>query len=234
MEVDFLNKNEFNNLKIIDQIDYLNKHLKDGQSLTNICNSIGIARSTVGGRMTKQGYILDKNLNQYIIENKENNGRTYSKLTVSDELTKKNTTSNFEYKTYKNIKPEDRNSVVSNELTSSNPVNNALILNNTDSDNLTYLLKNINILKDFIEGSKRSSAPNEVNSIEDIINDIYKFKQYKREYKVKSLRIDTDILSEFESIANELSSKGINQQEFLNYVLNSYIDFFKNIKKSSN
>lgn len=226
-----MTKDEFNNLEIIDQINYLNKHLKDGQSLTNICNSIGIARSTVSGRMTKQGYILDKNLNQYIIDNKENNGRAYNKLTVSDELTKENPTSNFEYNADKNIETNDKNSVVSNELTSSNPANNALMLDNTDSDNLTYLLKNIDILKDFIESSKRSSTPNEVNSIEDIINDIYKFKQDKREYKVKSLRIDTEILNEFEAIANDLSSKGINQQEFLNYILKSYIDFFNNIKK---
>ena len=226
-----MTKDEFNNLELIDQINFLNKNLKDGQSLTNICNSIGIARSTVGGRMTKQGYILDKSLNQYIIDTKANNGRAYSKLTVSDELTKETPTSNLEYEAYKNIKTDDRNSVVSNELTNSNPVNNSLMLDNTDSDNLIYLLKNIDILKDFIESNKRSSAPNEVNSIEDIINDIYKFKQDKREYKVKSLRIDTEILSEFEAIASDLSSKGINQQEFLNYVLKSYIDFFKSFKK---
>ncbi|MGL5717852.1 MAG: hypothetical protein ACRCX2_32925 [Paraclostridium sp.] len=229
-----MTKDQFNRLEIMDQINYLNKHLKDGQSLTNICNSIGIARSTVGGRITKQGYILDKNLNQYIIDTKSNNGRAYSKLTASDELTKEKTTSNFEYEASKNIDTDDKNSVVSNELTNSNPVNNSLMLDNTDSDNLTYLLRNIDILKDFIEGSKRSTTPNEVNSIEDIISDIYKFKQDKREYKVKSLRIDTDILSEFEAIANDLSGKGINQQEFLNYVLKSYIDFFKSIKKSNN
>ncbi|MFQ9314458.1 MAG: hypothetical protein ACLR2R_14435 [Clostridium perfringens] len=226
-----MNKDEFNNLEIMEQINYLNKHLKAGQSLTNICNSIGIARSTVGGRMTKQGYTLDKNLNQYIINNKENNGRAYSKLTVSDQLAKENPTSYFEHQANKNIETDDINSVVSNKLTSSNPVNTALMLDNTDSDNLTYLLRNIDILKDFIESSKKSSTPKEVNSIEDIISDIYKFKQDKREYKVKSLRIDTDILSEFEAIANDLSSKGINQQEFLNYILKSYVDFFKNIKK---
>lgn len=229
-----MTKDEFNNLEIIDQIYYLNKHLKDGLTLTNICKSIGIARSTVSGRMTKQGYILDKNLNQYIIDNSKNNGRAYCKLIVSNKLTKENTTSNFEYESNKNIETTDKNELVSNELTSSNPVNNALILDNSDSDNLTYLLKNIDILKDFIESSKRVSAPNEVNSVEDIINDIYKFKQSKREYKVKSLRIDTEILSEFEAIANDLSSKGINQQEFLNYVLKSYIDFFKNTKNNSN
>ena len=226
-----MTKDEFNNLEIMDQINYLNEHLKDGHTLTNICKSIGIARSTVGSRMTKQGYILDKDLNQYIVDTKENSGRAYNKLTVSNELTKENNKSNFKYEGDENIEATDRVSTVSNKLTSSNQVNNSLMLDNTDSNNLTYLLKNIDILKDFIESSKRSSAPNEVNSIEDIINDIYKFKQDKREYKVKSLRIDTEILSEFEAITNDLSGKGINQQEFLNYVLKSYIDFFKSLRK---
>mgnify|MGYP005924987981 CR=1 FL=1 len=45
-----------------------------------------IARSTVGTRASKLGYTFDKDLNQYILEN---NGRAYSKLTVSDQLTNK-------------------------------------------------------------------------------------------------------------------------------------------------
>ena len=91
------------------------------------------------------------------------------------------------------------------------------------------MLKNIDILKNIIEGNKTNNSQNEINSIDDIISDIYKFKQEKRDYKVKSLRIDSEILNEFEEIAKDLSSKGINQQEFLNYILKSYIDFFKKI-----
>jgi predicted DNA binding CopG/RHH family protein len=208
-----LTKDEFNKLDINEQIKYLNTQLKEGNSLTIICKTIGIARSTVGGRVKKQGYIFDKLKNQYILENKKHNGRAYSKLIVSDLLTSENET----------VAPQ----TVSSELTISNNENTGLMLSSTDSDNLGYLLKNIDILKDFIEGSKKSNSTNEVNSLEDIINDIYKFKQEKRNYKVKSLRIDADILNDFESIANDLSYKGINQQEFLNYILKSYIDFYK-------
>ncbi|MEG2379962.1 MAG: hypothetical protein RSB77_07050 [Bacilli bacterium] len=86
------------------------------------------------------------------------------------------------------------------------------------------------IVNNELTNSKRSYDLNDVNSIEDIVTDIYKFKQEKMEYKVKSLRIDTEILNEFENIANDLSSKGINQQEFLNYILKSYINFFKNFE----
>lgn len=219
-----MTKDEFNKLDINEQINYLNTQLKEGLTLTSLCKNIGIARSTVGGRVSKQGYIFDKKINQYILENENVNGRAYCKLTVSDMLTKKSSSSNFENETEVLTKDD---SSVSNELTSSNNKNTGLMLSSTDSNNLDYLLKNIDILKDFIESSKKSSSPNEVNSLEDIISDIYKFKQDKRNYKVKSLRIDADILNDFETIANDLSSKGINQQEFLNYILKTYIDFYK-------
>lgn len=219
-----LTKDDFNKLDINEQINYLNTQLMKGNSVTILCKNIGIARSTVGGRVKKQGYIFDKEVNQYILENENINGRAYSKLTVSDTLTNENTTSNFENET---AAPNKEIPPVSNELTSSDNKNTGLMLSSNDSDNLGYLLKNIDILKDFIEDRTRSHSPNEVNSLEDIINDIYKFKQEKRNYKVKSLRIDSDILNDFEDIANDLSSKGINQQEFLNYILKSYIDFYK-------
>ena len=222
-----MNKDDFNKLDINKQIDYLNTQLKKGISLTVLCKNIGIARSTVGGRVKKQGYIFDKEINQYILENESSNGRAYNKLTVSDMLANEKSDSNFESKVESQ---GEKITPVSNNLTSSNNENTNLILSSSDSDNLGYLLKNIDILKNFIENSKRSSSTNEVNSLEDIINDIYKFKQEKRNYKVKSLRIDCDILNDFESIANDLSSKGINQQEFLNFILKSYIDFYKKIK----
>lgn len=152
-------------------------------------------------------------------------------LTVSDQLTKEK----IENKnTEKNNIPSEKNNendFVSNELTSCNNENNALVLNSSDSDNLGYLLRNIDTLKNLIEGNKPNKSDTEINSIDDIISDIYKFKQDKRDYKVKSLRIDSEILKDFEEIAKDLSPKGINQQEFLNYILKTYIDFYKNIKK---
>jgi len=222
-----LTKDEFNKLGIDKQIEYLNTNLSEGISLTTLCKNIGIARSTVAGRAIKQGYTFNKEINQYVLKNKIATGRPYSKLTVSNYLTSENKTlpenSNLDYL-------NKESNVVSKTITSCNNENNGLILNSNDSDNLSYLLRNIDILKEFIEGNKNESSNNEVDSLEDIVNDIYKFKQEKRNYKVKSLRIDENILSDFETIASELSSKGVNQQEFLNYILKSYIDFYKNFK----
>lgn len=220
-------KDEFNKLGIDNQVEYLNINLREGLSLTKICKNIGIARSTVGGRVSKQGYIFNKEINQYVLKDKISTGRPYSKLTVSNHLITENKAfpQNDELD-YLNAE----STIVSKTITNCNNENSGLILNSIDSDNLTYLLKNIDILKDFIEGNKNESSNNQVNSLEDIVNDIYKFKQEKRNYKVKSLRIDESILSDFETIASELYSKGINQQEFLNYILKSYIDFYKNFE----
>ncbi|GAA0696812.1 DNA-binding protein [Paraclostridium ghonii] len=220
-------KDEFNKLGIDNQVEYLNINLREGLSLTKVCKNIGIARSTVGGRVSKQGYIFNKEINQYVLKDKPISGRPYSKLTVSNHLTTENKAFPQDDKLdYLNTE----SNIVSKNITNCNNENSGLILNSIDSDNLTYLLKNIDILKDFIEGNKSESSNNQVNSLEDIVNDIYKFKQEKRNYKVKSLRIDENILSDFETIASELYSKGINQQEFLNYILKSYIDFYKNFE----
>ncbi len=47
-----MNKEKFNKLEVIEQIKYINEKLKEN-SLTKICDEIGIARSTIRGRLKK-------------------------------------------------------------------------------------------------------------------------------------------------------------------------------------
>lgn len=58
-----MNKERFNKLELMEQIEYINEKLKE-YSLTKICEEIGIARSTIRGRFKKLGYELIDN--QYI------------------------------------------------------------------------------------------------------------------------------------------------------------------------
>lgn len=61
-----MDKLEFNQLNLIDQVHYINDQLANtGLSLTKICDAIGIDRSTVSKRFTNKGYILNKDLNLY-------------------------------------------------------------------------------------------------------------------------------------------------------------------------
>lgn len=60
-----MNKTEFNKLEVMEQIEYINKSLLNGNTLTNICKSIGIGRSTISDRFKKVSYKYNKSINQY-------------------------------------------------------------------------------------------------------------------------------------------------------------------------
>ena len=60
-----MNKSEFNSLDVMEQIEYINKSLLNGNTLTNICKSIGIGRSTIRDRFEKISYKYNKSINQY-------------------------------------------------------------------------------------------------------------------------------------------------------------------------
>lgn len=60
-----MNKTEFNSLEVLEQIEYINKSLLEGNTLTNICKNIGIGRSTIRDRFKKVSYEYNKATNQY-------------------------------------------------------------------------------------------------------------------------------------------------------------------------
>ena len=60
-----MNKTEFNSLEVLEQIEYINKSLLEGNTLTNVCKTIGIGRSTIRDRFKKVSYEYNKSINQY-------------------------------------------------------------------------------------------------------------------------------------------------------------------------
>ena len=61
-----MNKQEFDKLPIIEQINYINQATG---TLTTICQNINIGRSTISERFKRQGYIYSKELGQYYLSN---------------------------------------------------------------------------------------------------------------------------------------------------------------------
>lgn len=59
-------REEFDNMDVFEQIKYINEKLLE-QSLTKICDSIGISRTTVTKRFKSVDYVFDKYTNQYQI-----------------------------------------------------------------------------------------------------------------------------------------------------------------------
>lgn len=64
-----MDRKEFDDLGIEEQIEYMNKELINGSTVTKVCKSIGIGRSTVRDRFKKVGQVYDGSLNQYIGDN---------------------------------------------------------------------------------------------------------------------------------------------------------------------
>ena len=61
-----MNKDMFNELDILEQIDFINKKLKEGYSLSKLDNeNIISSRKTISNRIKKVGYELNKESNQY-------------------------------------------------------------------------------------------------------------------------------------------------------------------------
>lgn len=61
-----MDKDNFNNLDVMDQVQYINTLLENKRSLTQISKDLGIGRSTISGRFKKHGYIFNKQLIKYI------------------------------------------------------------------------------------------------------------------------------------------------------------------------
>ena len=59
-------REKFDNMDVFEQIKYINEKLLE-QSLTKICDNIGISRTTVTKRFRSVDYVFDKYTNQYQI-----------------------------------------------------------------------------------------------------------------------------------------------------------------------
>ncbi|WP_195346668.1 DUF4250 family protein [Paraclostridium sordellii] len=86
-----MNRVEFDDLKIVDQVEYINKKLDEGDTLTNICKGIGIGRTTIRDRFKSISYEYNKNTKQYesfieIIEEARVMNNKQSKLESSNKV----------------------------------------------------------------------------------------------------------------------------------------------------
>lgn len=59
-----MNKEQFNNMQVSEQIQYINEMIQQ-KSLTKVCNDIGVNRSTITKRFKAKGFIYDKSVNLY-------------------------------------------------------------------------------------------------------------------------------------------------------------------------
>ena len=211
-----MNKEQFKNIDTLKQIEYVNKVLKEGKTLTLFSEEIGISRKTISKYFIKAGYKYSPSKKQYILENTEVEAREQKKYYSN--ITKSNTENT----------PESSNNIpVINNITTN------LEITNNQKDKLTYLMDNADRIKALLDGSNeyyKDITESNIETKEDILKEIYNFKQGKRDYRAKTLKLDVEVQKGFERIAEDLKDSGVTQQELLNYILNQYIKFYDDIK----
>lgn len=211
-----MNKEQFKNLDILAQIEYVNNILKEGKTLTAFSEEVEISRKTISKNFGKAGYKYSQSKKQYILENTDvqagEQKKYYSNITES------------------NIKstPKKESSIpVINNITTN------LEISNHQKNSLIYLMDNVDRIKAILDGQNeyyKDITDSNIEKKEDIVRDIYNFKQAKRDYRAKTLKLDVEVQKGFEKIAENLKDSGVTQQELLNYILNQYIKFYENIK----
>ena len=211
-----MNKEQFKNLDILAQIEHVNNILKEGNTLTAFSEEVEISRKTISKNFGKAGYKYSQSKKQYILENTDvqagEQKKYYSNITES------------------NIKstPKKESSIpVINNITTN------LEISNHQKNSLIYLMDNVDRIKAILDGQNeyyKDITDSNIEKKEDIVRDIYNFKQAKRDYRVKTLKLDVEVQKGFEKIAEDLKDSGVTQQELLNYILNQYIKFYENIK----
>lgn len=210
-----MNKEQFKNIDIFEQIEHVNNILKKGKTLTSFSEEIGISRKTISKNFSKVGYKYSQSKKQYIIENTEFEAREQKKYYSN--ITESNT---------KNTPESSNNIPVINNITTN------LEITNTQKDRLTYLMDNADRIKSLLDGSNeyyKDITESNMETKEDIVKEIYNFKQGKRDYRAKTLKLDVEVQKGFEKIAEDLKESGVTQQELLNYILNQYIKFYEEI-----
>ena len=87
-----MNKDEFNLLETMDQVDYFNDLLAKEQTLTQITHDLGIGRATIARYFKKISYAYDSISKKYVKTNipqdlkKDNSPNTGSKKKLDDKL----------------------------------------------------------------------------------------------------------------------------------------------------
>lgn len=194
-----MNKEEFNKLEVLEQIQYINNQLENNSSVTSVCKSIGIGRSTIRDRFKKANYSYSKELNKYI-HNKcitdvmeanieVNNG------CISSEINKENNN---------NITDVIQKDTVTE------------IINKSDEEiknNLLDLVSNYDVLKDIIELHRRNTSVIKQQIVIDIED---------AESKLTTLRINSKVLEQFKEFC--INNKQYKKVDLLSQAIKEFIE----------
>lgn len=189
-----MNKDEFNALEVLEQIDYINKQLKNNSSITGVCKDLGIGRTTIRDRFKKLNYTYDKEVNAYIL--KENNDCNTDVIDIDNGC---------------------NTPVKSAEITEVHKEEGVFdIIEKSDAEiknNLLELAKNYELLKEIID----IHASNKKVIKQQIVIDIE-----EADSKLVTTRINKKILDEFNQFCD--NNKQFRKVDLLSQAIKNFID----------
>ncbi|WP_338564364.1 hypothetical protein QJR60_17250 (plasmid) [Paraclostridium sordellii] len=197
-----MNKEEFNKLEILEQVQYINNELKNNKSITSVCKELGIGRSTIRDRFKKANYSYSKDLNKYV-----HNDDITDVLQKSTELLKCN---NGCIST--DINKENNNN--STDVIQKDTVTE--IINKSDEEiknNLLDLVSNYDVLKDIIELHRRNTSVIKQQIVIDI---------EESDSKLATLRVNSKVLEQFNEFCK--NNKQYKKVDLLSQAMKDFIE----------
>ena len=81
-----MNKVNFDKFNIVEQVEYINKRVhQENKTTKEICIEIGIGLATVSERFKKHGYIFDRKLKRYNLQQLEGQESIFNNIKVIEE-----------------------------------------------------------------------------------------------------------------------------------------------------
>lgn len=193
-----MNKYKFNNLKILEQIDYINNQLKNNNSITSVCKELGVGRSTIRDRFKKVNYIYSKDCNSYIY-----NKSITDVVQPNLEATNRRSTS-------------DMTVLYNDSITDVMPKDTiAEIITKSDKEikkTLLDLVNNYDVLKDIIELHRRNTSVIKQQILIDLDDS---------ENKLTTLRVNKKVLEQFDQFCD--NNKQYKKVDLLSQALKDFI-----------
>lgn len=169
-----MTKEEFNKLDIIEQINYINDRLSEGNTLTNLAKEIGIGRSTITDRFNKVGYKYNSEVKQY---------QCYVEIVDQESIN--------------DVVGTKNQSEVIKEADSNNFINNIVVGtdNQISYDDLVNIINNYNAMNDKLE--QMYSWYMSQNSDDVVEPNKFKIRDFKGNTISRSFKLYEPIQKEF-------------------------------------
>lgn len=197
-----MNKDKFNELDILEQIEYINNQLESNETLTYICKNIGIGRSTIRDRFKKANYSYSKDLNKYIHE--------YTTEVLQEPSTKNNIHITTELQ-------KEENNISSKNVVHLDVVKE--VINKSDKEiknNLLDIVANYDVLKEIIELHKCNTSIIKQQILIDLENS---------ESKLTTIRVNSKELELFNKFCD--NNKQFKKMDLISQALKEFREKYK-------